>query len=270
MKVNEVLILFIGLATLTTGFVMADPGINATPETHGISTSTAIEVVGSFSSHTDFACSSVSGGGGLTTVPPLGAGVAMYESVYSEDTQSVGTGIVSYAKELDIDTSGQSRGQWNVEATKQISYYGINGGSVLSSEYIMINGAGNAMASANSLICPFAAAASPVIPQFCNRAEAGSTIDMTVANVRTSTTGRFIVTSGDAGVELNHALRVIPYAEGVPSVGIASAYMDVLIQEGRVGAPGLFERIEFHEETRARGAISLFDKVMHYESGMVR
>jgi hypothetical protein len=30
------------------------------------------------------------------------------------------------------------------------------------------------------------------------------------------------------------------------------------------------ERIEFSEETSADGAITLFEKMMHYESGIVR
>ena len=123
--------------------------------------------------------------------------------------------------------------------------------------------------------CPFAAA-QPTIPQFCNRAEAGSTLDMTIANVRTTSTDRFVMASADPGVELNHAIRVIPLADDVPSTGIATAHMTVLIQEGRAltpgfpGTVGLFERISFSEETTARGAITLFDKVMHYRSGTVR
>jgi hypothetical protein len=61
--------------------------------------------------------------------------------------------------------------------------------------------------------------------------------------------------------------------------------MEVLIQEGRgfdytnsngaaLDANGmadpLVERIEFTEETTADGVITLFEKLMHYESGMVR
>jgi hypothetical protein len=53
--------------------------------------------------------------------------------------------------------------------------------------------------------------------------------------------------------------------------------MDVLIQEARsqnapfptqVTATNLMERIEFTEETSADGAITLFEKLMHYESAM--
>jgi hypothetical protein len=187
-----------------------------------------------------------------------------------------------YDKELDVETSGQLSGQWNVEATKQIAFIGMDGASVVSSDTIMVDGAGWPDITLNALICPFAQTPPSLIPTFCNRAEAGSTIDMTVANVRTTSTDRFVSPSADHPVELNHDIRVSELITDVPSVGMASAYMDVLIQEGRgillrnsgpafIGQNNhiidpLMERIEFTEETSADGAITLFEKLMHYES----
>jgi hypothetical protein len=56
----------------------------------------------------------------------------------------------------------------------------------------------------------------------------------------------------------------------LPSIGSASAYMDVLIQENydeyEDEGPTLSERIEFSEETAVDGGITLFKKMMHYES----
>ena len=270
-------IVVIALALLCVGLAMADPGINATQETQGISTSTTIDAVGNWASTTDVSWR-MSNFQVLTGIPPLAAvnGNRIYETAYSEDTLSDGTALVSYAKEMDVETSNRLRGQWNIEATKQIGFFGVDGAAVTSTDYIMVDGAGQTISPAtNAIICPFAAAL-PSVPQFCNRAEAGSTIDMTIANVRTTSTDRFVMASADPGVELNHAIRVIPLADDVPSTGIATAHMTVLIQEGRTLAPGfpgtvgLFERISFSEETTARGAITLFDKVMHYESGTVR
>jgi hypothetical protein len=83
--------------------------------------------------------------------------------------------------------------------------------------------------------------------------------------------------SADHTVELNHDIRVAELVSDVPSVGLASAYLEVLIQEagpslGLVDPrpETLMERVEFTEETSADGAITLFQKLMHYESGMVR
>jgi hypothetical protein len=180
-----------------------------------------------------------------------------------------------YDKELDIETSGQISGQWNIEATKQVAFIGIDGASVVSSDTIMVDGAVDARASASQhFICPFIPSLISQVPAYCNRAEAGSTIDMTVANVRTTTSDRFVMPSADHPVELNHDIRVSELITDVPSVGFASAYLDVLIQEARWGPDissfDLKERIEFSEETSAEGAITLFDKLMHYESGIIR
>jgi hypothetical protein len=271
---KKLAILAIALVLLT-GFAMADRGIDPVPETQGIVTSTSVNVVGNFASATEMQWRITDSPGGLPKVPALGEESAIYESTYTEDTQTHGVGLMLYDKEMDIETSGQISGQWNVEATKQIAFIGIDGAYVVSSDNIMVDGAADDVEeTALKVICPFASGVSPSLPAFCNRAQAGSTIDMTVANVRTTTTDRFVMPSADHPVELNHDLRVTELVADVPSVGFASAYMDVLIQEAGAGDypedETLMERIEFHEETSVDGAITLFDKLMHYESGMVR
>ncbi len=262
---------------LLTGYALADRGIDPVPETQGIVTSTSVNAVGNFASATELQWRITDDPKGLPNIPPLNTVLAsIYESTYTEDTQTQGVGLMLYDKELDVETSGQISGQWNIEATKQIAFIGIDGAYVVSTDNIMVDGAASPERTATNVICPFASAVTQVFPTYCNRAEAGSTIDMTVANVRTTTTDRFVMPSGDHPVELNHDIRVTELVTDVPSVGMATAYMDVLIQEAR-GATTLspptytlMERIEFSEETTADGAISLFDKLMHYESGMVR
>ena len=260
---------------LLTGYALADSGIDPVPETQGIVTSTSVNVVGNFASATEMQWRITNDPNGLPGVPVLDDEAAIYESTYTEDTQTHGVGLMLYDKELDIETSGQISGQWNVEATKQIAFIGIDGAYVVSADNIMVDGAAEDVEGTDlKVICPFATGVSPNFPAFCNRAEAGSTIDMTVANVRTTTTDRFVMPSSDHPVELNHDLRVSELVADVPSVGFASAYMDVLIQEAGAGSfpvdETLMERIEFTEETSVDGAITLFDKLMHYESGMVR
>jgi hypothetical protein len=259
---------------LLTGFALADRGIAPVPETQGIVTSTSVNIVGNFASATELQWRITDNASGLSGVPQLYFHDAIYESTYTEDTQTHGVGLMLYDKETDVETSGQISGQWNIEATKQIAFIGIDGASVVSSDNIMVDGAATFIDANMVLICPFAGASigpDAVAPSSCNRAEAGSTIDMTVANLRTTTSDRFVMPSGDHPVELNHDIRVTELVADVPSVGLASAYMDVLIQEDDDGeAITLHERIEFSEETTADGAITLFEKLMHYESGFVR
>ncbi len=278
------------LLILFAGTAMADRGMPPVPETQGIVTSTSVNLVGNFASATEMQWRITDFDGGLPLIPAQFDEDAIYESTYTEDTQTHGVGLMLYDKELDIETSGQITGQWNVEATKQIAFVGIDGAYVVSTDNIMVDGAGWPEQTEEFVICPFASTITEIFPAFCNRAEAGSTIDMTVANVRTTTTDRFVMPSSDHTVELNHDIRVSELVNDVPSVGLASAYLKVLIQEGRgieeePGLPAgvtfsdqthimifdpLMERIEFSEETTADGAITLFEKLMHYESGMVR
>jgi hypothetical protein len=261
---------------LLTGFAMADRGVPAVPETQGIVTSTSINIVGNMASATELQWRITNAVNGLPSIPPLqNIEAVIYESTYTEDTQTQGVGLALYDKEMDVETSNQISGQWNIEATKQIAFIGIDGAAIVSSDAIMVDGAGTPEDTYDVVICPFAADVTYVFPSYCNRAEAGSTIDMTVANVRTTTTDRFVMSSADHPVELNHDIRVSELVTDVPSVGMASAYMDVLIQEalGGTAVPvpsPLAERIEFTEETTADGTITLFEKLMHYESGLVR
>ncbi len=294
---KKILVLLIMAAFLMTGYALADIGAPQTPETQGIATSTSLNAVGNFATVTEIQWRIAHGQRGLPDIPPLPEHEGMiFESVYTEDTQSDGIGLLLYDKELDVETSAQITGQWNIEATKQLAFVGIDGAAVTSSDTIMVDGAATPYPTEAVIICPFAPQITEIYPSFCNRAEAGSTIDMTVANVRTTTTDRFVISEGinpvgaSGNVELNHDIRVSELVEGVPSAGLASAYLDVLIQEARGvtienggtenggtkfngdGYPytTLMERIEFSEETSADGAITLFSKLMHYESGMVR
>jgi hypothetical protein len=268
---KKIAILFVAMALLV-GFSMADRGIPPVPETQGIVTSTTIDAVGNFASTSEIQWRTTTEADGLTSVPSLDGAAAIYESTYTEDTTSNGLGLILYDKELDVETSGQITGQYNIEANKQLEFIGVDGARVVSSDNIFVDGAANPMITSESVICPFATAVTETFPAYCNRVEAGSTIDMTVANVRTTSTDRFVMPSGDSGVELNHDLVVTELVEDLPSMGTASAFMDVLIQEGGAGeaADELMERIEFTEETTVTGDITNFAKLMHYESAMVR
>ncbi|HUU75558.1 MAG TPA: hypothetical protein VMW63_05660 [Methanoregulaceae archaeon] len=277
---KKVGILIIALVLLT-GLAVADRGIDPVPETQGIVTSTTIDAVGNFASVSEIQWRITDDEDGLTGIPPLTLiqvpGPAIYESVYAEDTYSSGVGLIGYDKELDVETSGQISGQWNIEAIKELAYVGVDGSRVFSDESIFVDGAGLVDTTDVFVICPFAEDVTIWFPGFCNRAEAGSTIDMTVANARTTSTDRFVMPSADHPVELNHDIRVSELVTNLPSMGMASTYMETLIQEGPANTEHvtpnpdhMVERIEFSESTTIDGDITLFEKLMHYESGMVR
>lgn len=240
------------------------------------------------------------------------SGSTVYMSTYKENTNSNGVGSIDYTKSLETDTGAMLSGEANIEATKQLMYVGEAGSRVISDDSISVSGASGATTTAGfglavntdppspaflaagTHICPFASSAGQTSPPFCNTAESSSSIDMTTANVRTSTDARFIVPSADTPVLLSHDIRVSD------SEGMASAGIEVNIREGRVTsldmqnfqltmydpntgheydfmgwigiAPShdLAQEISISEFTSADGIITLFDKAMSYQSGTIR
>ena len=267
----------IGLAILTLGllvcgFVSADSGVPQVNEVQGLSIETTVIAVGNFDQESSVYISS-SAGQSLNDMPPLNNGV-VYESVYTEDTQSSGIGYISYDKSFHVDTSNKVSGQYNIESTRQITYLGIEAGSIYSSEYLMMGGSGTSQSAGGRIICPFAGE-DATIAAFCNRVESGSTFSMSVANVLTQANTRFITKSADSPVELNYNIEVNEYSPGVPSKGSVAAYIKGKINEGGRGSSASFTEEnpddlygtgEFLDRTEIIGDISLFSKQMHYES----
>jgi hypothetical protein len=241
-------------------------------------------------------------------------GATLYTSVYNEKTVSSGVGQIGYTKSLIADTNAMLTGQSNIQATKQILYLGQNGGSVSSDEFISVDGVANPSPSAhfglavnadvpepqdpkpqgsNAFSCIFAGGdESSILPAFCNYAESTSSIDMSSANVMTTSDVRFVVPSADTPVTLGHEIRV------TDSVGKASGSMEVMIMESRpseekfdfaitmvdpntchqydfegwvgISSTDMMERLETSEYTSIDGTITLFDKAMRYDSGASR
>ena len=107
-----------------------------------------------------------------------------------------------------------------------------------------------------------------IMPAYATMVESGSSIDMSVVNMRTITSAGFVV-SGSTPVELNYNIRVTDL-DGVPSEGKVTTFTRGTIQEGRGSASDPFETIEFQERASIDGHIYLFDKDMGYLSGVNR
>jgi hypothetical protein len=252
------------LGLFLCGFALADPGISPVNEVQGLSIQTTVIAVGNFDQESEVVISS-SSGSSLSDVPPLGPSSTVYQSVYTEDTHSSATGYISYDKSLDVSTAGKLTGQYNIESTRQITYLGIGPGSIYSSEYLMTSGSGTSQGAAGRLICPFGSGGT--IPAFCNMVETGSTFTMSVANVATEASNRFIAKGGDSPVETNYHILVTEYTDGLPSKGSVEAFIRGTIKEGMTDEPNnLGGDTSFEDRTSIIGDISLFDKQMHYDS----
>jgi hypothetical protein len=118
------------------------------------------------------------------------------------------------------------------------------------------------------LVLTFIGASILIMPAYGTTVESGSSIDMSVVNMRTVTSAGFVV-SGSTPVELTYNIRVTDL-DGVPSEGKVTTFMKGTIQEGRGSTSASFETIEFQERDSIDGRIYLFDKDMRYNSGWAR
>jgi hypothetical protein len=228
----------IALALVVVGMAMADPGIPAVKEVQGLSTTTTVIGMGNFNSASNVHLEIITGNKSLSEIPPLADGCdssrdgIMYQSVYSEDTQNSELGYVSYDKDLAVSTGNKISGEYNVQAVKQITYLGIDASSILTTDYMMVDGAGEDYGTiGEKTICPFGSTTTKA-PTFCNIVETGSSANLKIANMNTQMGDRFIMKSADPGVEIYNNVGVSSYAAEVPSKGSVSAFIKGSIKEG--------------------------------------
>ena len=234
-----------------------------------------------------FATSTTTQGGIHTGA--LNPGQVQYTTAYDANIVAQ-AGHTSFVKSMNIDTRNKVIGQSNINAQTGLTYIATaDGGNVVGSENLLIDGAGNTTKASDRMLCPFAAATADVIPAYCNIVQAGSTYDLTVGSVTTSANDRFVGSDATNPVVLNYAINVKPYGTTsgqIPAIGSTSAYLKAHIQEARgwnnvtipsgagpeftftvPGAPIKVEDLTYNEQSSAQGTISSFQKVIAYQSG---
>jgi hypothetical protein len=276
-------VMVIVCAILIVGSAIADPGIPKVNEVQGLSTSTTVIAAGNFNSASNVDML-LSTGVPLTAIPgPTWShgtiGGTIYQSLYTEDSQNSEVGYISYDKDLDVSTANKVSGQYNIQAVKQITYLGVDASSMITNDYLLLDGAGWPGNAGTKMICPFTG--NLAYGAFCNRVETGSTMNLKVANLNTQMGDRFVMKAADSGVEVFNNVGVGSYAENLTSKGSVSAYIRGSIKEagrgidetpnqvlnnpfGVVGA--LYETATFSDTTAISGDISSFAKQMSYKS----
>jgi hypothetical protein len=261
-------ILALALLIACTGLVFADPGVNATPEVAGITTSTSIDCVGIVTESDSLAMTSTNTG--AVNSMPLGEGTVQYTAGYNDNLMAV-NGHTTFVKSMQISTANTIAGQSNIKANTNLQFIGIDGGRATRTEDILIDGAGTATGTAGSILCPFASATSNVIPPFCNIVQAGSSIDTSLTSVVTSANTRFIGTDATFPVVLNYniAAKGITLSDGTssPMIGSVSAFVKAHIQEARNNTTVRSEDLVYSETSSASGLINSFTKSISYQSG---
>jgi hypothetical protein len=173
-------------------------------------------------------------------------------------------------KSMNIDTRNKVISQSNLNVKTGLTFAATaDGGNVVGSENIMLDGAGNYTPASDRMLCPFSAYPVDQIPAYCNIVQAGSKYDLTIGEVTTNANDRFIGTDATNPVVLNYDINVKPYGSSqvmIPAMGSAMAYMKAHIQEARTNTSKA-EDIVYNEQSSAQGTITAFTKVIAYQSG---
>ncbi|HTY15321.1 MAG TPA: hypothetical protein VMC42_06410 [Methanoregulaceae archaeon] len=277
MKKLGFFIIALAMLVVMTGFVAAERNDPATPEIQGISTATSVQAQGTVT-ETDslawtLAANMTPGMGNQMAVgigAPLTDSKVQYTTGYNDAVSAV-SGQTTFAKTMAVSTGNKIADQSNVAAHTDLQFIAIDTGRATRSEDLLVDGVANATSTSEAILCPFASAASAVIPPYCNIVQAGSSIDTTLTSTVTNANDRFVGTDSAAPVALNYniASKGITLSDGTssPMIGSASAYLKVHIQEARNSSTTKSEDLVYSETSTASGLINSFSKGFAYQGG---
>jgi hypothetical protein len=249
-----------------TGIVIADTGIYQVPETQGFVTSTASQVIGTATESDSIVWQL---GDDNLTAPPLGIGVVIGTMSYTENTIA-DQGLVTYTKGQSLDTANQVAGTYNFNTEKLVEFVGLDTGRMISDEDMVLDTADYGYYNTSQLyICPFASQLTEESPGYCNIIEVGSSVDVTLASLSTAADERHVIENSDAAVEADYSIKMTGFGD-VPAMGSATAYINAHIQEARVYEGQKAGDVSYSETSTAAGDITLFEKVIGYQSGLRR
>lgn len=264
-------ILYLILILLLTwgGSVMADNLPGQTPETQGITTTTVVECVGTVTNNVDLVWTTSSGP--IDNIPAIGG--SQVTVGYTESTVAV-DGFIRYVKDFSVDTADKTVIGSNLKTNRQIQYISAgNGGRMTSTETFLLDSMGTYTPGEDAMLCPFGATDGGGVPAFCNIVTAGSSLDVDQVSVVTEGSVRAITANADtpAGLTYNIRAQGIPAPDGLGyASGSISAFVRAHIQEGRGTGTDKAADLQYQEVTTANGMISLFEKIIAYQSGMRR
>jgi len=273
MKTIGVIVIALAMLIALTGVVMADQPIPATPEVQVVSTVTTMNVMGDMSlvQSVTWTDTNLTIPTTYVTDPLLQPTGIQYTTAYDQNIVGL-SGITSLNKQLGIDSQNKVLTQSNLMARTQVNFLGLDGGNIVGSENIMIDGAGQNTTVSDRMLCPFGAVAGNVMPKYCNIFQAGSKFDLTEGAVTADASDRFISSSIDNQVELNYAITVKGYpttGEAGPAIGSVGSYAKFHVQEARSNNSAKSEDIVGSHVASAAGYINSYSDVIHYGSGKI-
>jgi hypothetical protein len=200
-------------------------------------------------------------------------------NTYTEMTDAKNGQNIEYSKVVTSDPSNKVLGTYNIQAHRSMVFEAdpTKDGRMTSTEKLVMDVAGAEGVTGEEFLCPFAVAKSEVCPPFCTIVSAGSSLDVTYANVVTDAGTRDIQAVSDFPVEMTYAISgrgvLIETPAGLvlqPMTGSISANMNVHAQEARTGNAVSEGDFVYTESTSAGGFINSFAKSMLYQDGALR
>ncbi len=216
--------------------------------------------------------------------PPLKfPGEIQMASAYSETTTAV-NGLISYHKQMTIDTKGQERNAENVNAEKSVQFTSGStiSGRVSSQEKIMTDLVGLNQNKLKSSLCPFVPRPPECWPPFCEIADAGSDLSMssvsfvTAASSRTVTAGENfqdtpVPSIADVPAELQYSISVHGQVLESPASGTVGTLFRIHTLDGRCSEiAGVGSEVSYTDSTSVSGLIDQFQKSLDFDSGIKR
>jgi hypothetical protein len=278
-KFRIITLLLFGMVIALTGIVCADPGVFAVPETQTISTTTSGDVVG-LVMESDAATWTISNGTQIykSWGEMYQTHDAQYTTAYDSDIVAQ-AGHTAFTKTMSVDTRNKVISQSNIKTQTGLTFAATeDGGNVVGSENLMLDGAGDSTRASDKILCPFAAPDS-YISYFCNIVQAGSKYDLTIGSVTTSADDAFVHSDATVPVVLNYAVNVKPYGTSqgqIPASGSVMGYLKAHAQEGRdywyTGPQKTATKAEdliYSETASALGTITTFNKQFGYSSQVI-
>ena len=151
----------------------------------------------------------VSDGGYVLTTAPGGIHNGVLSPAQIQYTTAYDANIVAQAghtvltKSMNINTGNKVLTQSNLKAQTGLTYIATSdGGNVVGSENLMIDGAGNTTKASDRMLCPFSSQPVDVIPAYCNIIQTGNTYDLTVGSVTSTMSERFVSSDATNPVQL--------------------------------------------------------------------
>jgi len=260
MKKIGMLAIAILLCAALSGCAATARPVNQTAETQGITTTTYIVCTGTVTTSTEAVWQQSSA---ALDGAPLSATETYYVMSYNQD-MIADQGYVEYTDQKGLDTAAMVANQNNFESTTMLDFVGSPTGYVTYEESTLLDGAGTAAPTSESMLCPFSSATSANLPAFCNIVEMGGSFDGTVVSLTSEVEERHVSSSADVPVALGYEFTVRN------SEGNAAAWMNARLMGARGNNSVSSVDITYNERTSAMGTIELFYKNYDYDSGMRR